>query len=78
MPQGWAAAAPALSRVATALPGASALRPALGATPLVPPPGSVVPGMPLGGMAGLAGHDFDDEPMYGFRPIVMSRSPAAG
>jgi PPE-repeat protein len=78
VPQGWAAAAPALSRIATALPGASALRPALGATPLVPPPGSVVPGMPLGGMAGLAGHDFDDEPMYGFRPIVMSRSPAAG
>jgi PPE-repeat protein len=78
VPQGWAAAAPALSRIATALPGASALRPALGATPLVPPPGSVVPGMPLGGIASLAGHDFDDEPMYGFRPVVMSRSPAAG
>jgi PPE-repeat protein len=77
VPQGWAAAAPALSKVATALPGASALSPALGATPLVPPPGSVVPGMPLGGLAGLADHDFD-EPMYGFRPIVMSRPPAAG
>jgi PPE-repeat protein len=77
VPQGWAAAAPALSKVATALPGASALSPALGATPLVPPAGSMVPGMPLGGLAGLADHDFD-EPMYGFRPIVMSRPPAAG
>jgi len=77
VPQGWAAAAPALSKVATTLPGASALSPALGATPLVPPAGSLVPGMPLGGLAGLAGHDFD-EPMYGFRPVVMSRPPAAG
>jgi PPE-repeat protein len=77
VPQGWAAAAPALSKVATALPGASALSPALGATPLVPPAGAVVPGAQLGGLAGLADHDFD-EPMYGFRPTVMSRSPAAG
>jgi PPE-repeat protein len=77
VPQGWAAAAPALGKAATALPGASALSPALGATPLVPPPGSVVPGMPVGGLAALADHDFE-EPMYGFRPIVMARPPAAG
>jgi PPE-repeat protein len=77
VPQGWAAAAPALGKVATTLPGTSALSPALGATPLVPPPGSVVPGMPLGGLSGLVDHDFA-EPMYGFRPHVMSRSPAAG
>jgi PPE-repeat protein len=77
VPQGWAAAAPALSKVATALPGANALSPALGATPLVPPAGAVVSGAQLGGLAGLADHDFD-EPMYGFRPTVMSRSPAAG
>ena len=77
VPPGWAAAAPALSKVATALPGANALSPALGATPLMPPAGAVVPGAQLGGLAGLADHDFD-EPMYGFRPTVMSRSPAAG
>lgn len=77
VPQGWAAAAPALSKVAVQLPGASALSPALGATPLVPPSAPVVPGMPLGGLAGLGDHDFD-EPMYGFRPIVMPRPPAAG
>ena len=77
LPQGWAAAAPSLSRVASELPGASARSPALGVTPLVPPPGPVVTGMPFGGLAGLTDHDFD-EPMYGFRPIVMSRSPAAG
>jgi PPE-repeat protein len=77
LPQGWAAAAPALSKIASEMPGASALSPALGVTPLVPPPGPVVTGMPLGGLAGLTDHNFD-EPMYGFRPIVMSRSPAAG
>jgi PPE-repeat protein len=74
VPPGWAAAAPALSQVATALPGASALSPALGATP---PAGPVVTGAPLGVLGGLADQNFD-EPMYGFRPTVMSRSPAAG
>jgi PPE-repeat protein len=78
VPQGWAAAAPALGKVATALPGASALTPALGATPLVSPAGPVgMPGMPLGGMAGTIDHEME-EPMYGFRPIVMARPPAAG
>ena len=78
VPQGWAAAAPALSRIATELPGASALTPALGGTPMVAPAGPVgMPGVPLGGIAGMADHEMD-EPMYGFRPIVMARSPAAG
>jgi PPE-repeat protein len=78
VPQGWAASAPALSRIAAALPGASALTPALGATPMVAPGGPVgMPGMPLGGFAGLVDHEFE-EPMYGFRPMVMARPPAAG
>jgi PPE-repeat protein len=78
VPQGWAAAAPALGKVATELPGASTLTPALGATPLVSPGGPVgMPGMPLGGIAGMIDHEME-EPMYGFRPIVMARPPAAG
>jgi PPE-repeat protein len=78
VPGGWAAAAPGLSRIATELPGASALTPALGATPLVSPGGPVgMPGMPLGGIAGMFDREME-EPMYGFRPIVMARPPAAG
>jgi PPE-repeat protein len=78
VPQGWAASAPALSKIASALPGASALTPALGATPLVSPGAPVgMPGMPLGGLAGMIDHEME-EPMYGFRPIVMARPPAAG
>jgi PPE-repeat protein len=78
VPGGWAAAAPGLSRIATELPGASALTPALGATPLVAPGGPVgMPGMPLGGLAGMVDYEMQ-EPMYGFRPIVMARPPAAG
>jgi PPE-repeat protein len=78
VPGGWAAAAPGLSKIATELPGASALTPALGATPLVSPGGPVgMPGMPLGGIAGMFDHEME-EPMYGFRPIVMARPPAAG
>jgi PPE-repeat protein len=74
VPAGWGAAAPGFSGIATALPGASALTPALGATPMVAPTGAV--GMPLGGLA-MADHEMD-EPMYGFRPLVMARPPAAG
>ncbi len=78
VPGAWASAAPGLSRIATELPGASALNPALGATPLVAPGGPVgMPGMPLGGIGAMADHEFD-EPMYGFRPVVMQRPPAAG
>ncbi len=78
VPGGWAAAAPALSKVASTLPGANALTPALGATPLVAPGGPVgMPGMPLGGIGGMLDHEME-EPMYGIRPIVMARPPAAG
>jgi PPE-repeat protein len=78
VPSGWAAGAPGLSTIATQLPGASALTPALGATPLAPPGGPVgMPGVPLGGFGAMADHEFD-EPMYGFRPMVMARPPAAG
>jgi PPE-repeat protein len=78
VPQGWAASAPALGQIASSLPGASALTPALGATPLVAPGGPVgMPGMPLGGFGAMFDHEME-EPMYGFRPIVMARPPAAG
>jgi hypothetical protein len=36
-----------------------------------------MPGVPLGGISGMADHEME-EPMYGFRPIVMQRPPAAG
>jgi PPE-repeat protein len=78
LPQGWAASAPALSKVATALPGASALTPAVGGTPMVAPAGPVgMPGMAMGGLAGMIDGEME-EPMYGFRPNVMARPPAAG
>jgi PPE-repeat protein len=78
VPQGWAAAAPALSKIATELPGASALTPALGRTPLVSPAGPIgMPGVPLGGIGAMFDHEME-EPMYGFRPVVMARPPAAG
>jgi PPE-repeat protein len=77
VPQAWASSAPGLGKVAATLPGTNALSPALGATPLEQPTESVVPGVPLGGLSGLVDHDFE-EPMYGFRPQVMSRTPAAG
>ncbi|MBV9721248.1 MAG: PPE family protein [Mycobacterium sp.] len=77
VPKAWSAAAPGFTGIATALPGASALTPALGATPLVAPSGAVgMPGVPLGGLV-MADHEMD-EPMYGFRPTVMARPPAAG
>jgi PPE-repeat protein len=78
VPQGWAAAAPSLGKIASELPGASALTPALGATPLVAPSGPVgMTGIPLGGIGGMLDHELE-EPMYGFRPMVMARPPAAG
>jgi PPE-repeat protein len=78
VPQGWAASAPAFGKIASALPGVNALTPAVGATPLVVPNGPVaMPGMPLGGIGAMFDHEFE-EPMYGFRPMVMARPPAAG
>jgi PPE-repeat protein len=75
VPNSWAAAAPALGKMATQLPSVSAL----GATPLIAPGGPVgMPGVPLGGVAGMTQHDVEEIPIYGFRPIVMARPPAAG
>jgi PPE-repeat protein len=75
VPNSWAAATPALSSMATGLPGVSAL----GAIPLTAPGGPMgMPGIPFGGAAGMAGQQTDEEPLYGFRPIVMARPPAAG
>ncbi|BBY08712.1 PPE family protein [Mycobacterium noviomagense] len=76
VPHGWASAAPAFSQALSRTSGLSA---ALGATPLVSPNAPVgMPGMPLGGIAGMASHEGDELPLYGFRPIVMARPPAAG
>jgi PPE-repeat protein len=76
VPSSWAGAAmhplTAASHV-TAFPGSGLL----GATPLAGNGGSMgMAGMPLGG-TGFESHEMD-EPMYGFRPIVMARPPAAG
>jgi PPE-repeat protein len=76
VPSNWGAALGPLaetSRVA-ALPGSGLL----GATPLRGGSGVGMPGMPLAGMAGLANHDIEDVPAYGFKPLVMARPPAAG
>jgi PPE-repeat protein len=74
-PQGSAAAAPALSKMATELPGVSAL----GTTVPTAPGGPMgMPGMPVGGAAGMGHHDIDELPIYGIRPKVMARPPAAG
>jgi PPE-repeat protein len=75
VPPGWAAATPALSKMAAGLPSVSALS----ATPLTAPGGPVgMPGMPTGGLTGMAQQEVDELPVYGFRPIVMARPPAAG
>jgi PPE-repeat protein len=79
VPHGWAATAPAFTKIAAQLPGASSLSPALGATPLVAPDAPMgLPGMPVAGTAAMAAHHMEEEPLYGFRPIVMARPPAAG
>ncbi|GFG75778.1 PPE family protein [Mycobacterium botniense] len=79
VPQGWAAGAPAFTKIASELPGAGSLSRALGATPMAAPDTSVgMPGLPLGGTAAMAAHQLEEEPIYGFRPVVMARPPAAG
>lgn len=69
VPPSWTAAAPAAS------PHASAL----GGTPMVAPPPAGTPGMPGVPLGNVAGQPFGRAvPQYGFRPIVVARSPAAG
>jgi hypothetical protein len=68
VPPSWNAVAPTTSPVA----------PLLGSVPLSAPP-AAVPGMPGMPAASAAGHSFNGNiPKYGFRPIVMVPSPAAG
>jgi PPE-repeat protein len=79
VPQSWIAGAPGFTKIAAQLPAATSLSPALGATPLVAPDTSMgMPGMPLATTAAMAAHHMEEEPLYGFRPIVMARPPAAG
>jgi len=67
VPPSWAAASPAISPLSSAL----------GSTPLSAPPAVAtgLPGMPL---ASAAGNGVSAAPKYGFRPTVISRTPAAG
>jgi PPE-repeat protein len=67
VPPSWAAATPAISPLSSAL----------GSTPLSAPPAVAtgLPGMPL---ASAAGNGVSAAPKYGFRPTVISRTPAAG
>jgi MFS family permease len=64
--------------VSTTNIGAGAYQ-SLGATPIVMEDVGPVgmPGMPLAGMAGMADDEFS-APVYGFRPHIMGRQPAAG
>lgn len=70
VPQSWTAIAPPVSPLASAL----------GGTPLTAPPAIApgMPGIPIGGVASAAHQEIYDAPMYGFRPTVMARPPAAG
>ena len=80
VPPGWGATGATISPVvATSRLGAGAYHGVLGTTPMVmEDAGSVgMPGMPLGGMAGAHEDEFA-APIYGFRPRVIARPPAAG
>ncbi|MBS4730204.1 PPE family protein [Mycobacterium sp. SM1] len=76
VPHSWASAAASFDQTRSV---GSSLGAALGATPLVSPSESMgMPGTPLGGIGGVANHEAEEVPMYGFRPNVMARPPAAG
>lgn len=80
VPPAWGASGATISPVAaTSRLGEGAYHGVLGTTPMVMEDvGSVgMPGMPLGGMAGMH-EDELSAPMYGFRPRIMGRPPAAG
>jgi len=69
VPPGWTGAAP------------GGLSSALGATPMLAPPpapaAAVMPGLPLVGGMGGAGHG-RNIPQYGFKPNFIARPPSAG
>ena len=77
VPTAWTVSAPSFATAAATLPGTMALTPPLGGTPMVAPLAPALAGAPMGALAGMQSHDLDD-PMYGFRPMVMARPPAAG
>ena len=80
VPPAWGATGATISPVvATSRLGEGAYQGVLGTTPMVMDDvGSVgMPGMPLGGMPGAQEDEFS-APIYGSRPRVMGRPPAAG
>jgi MFS family permease len=79
VPPSWGATGATINPVvSTTNIGAGAYQ-SLGATPIVMEDVGPVgmPGMPLAGMAGMADDEFS-APVYGFRPHIMGRPPAAG
>lgn len=78
VPAAWGTVAPNLSLVSLELPGATALAPPLGGTPMVMPDAPAgMPMLPLPAMGAGEDNEFG-EPIYGIRPMVMARPPAAG
>jgi PPE-repeat protein len=80
VPPGWGAGGATISPVvSTTRLGAGAYQ-GLGATPMVMEDVGPVgmPGMPLGGMGAGMHEDEFSAPIYGFRPRVIGRPPAAG
>jgi PPE-repeat protein len=80
VPQAWGATGRTISTVAaTTQVGAGAYHSFGAATPMVMEEAGTVgmPGMPLAGIPGSHHEEFAD-PIYGFRPRVIGRPPAAG
>ncbi|BCZ24485.1 PPE family protein [Mycobacterium senriense] len=80
VPPGWGATGAAITPVAaTTQVGLGAYHGFGSATPMVMEDAGAVgmPGVPLAGIPGGHADDFA-EPMYGFRPRIMGRPPAAG
>ncbi|TAM63617.1 PPE family protein [Mycobacterium sp.] len=80
VPPAWAAAGATITPVAaTTRLGAGVYHGVLGTTPMVMQDAGPVgaPGMPLGAMPGGQEEEFA-APLYGFRPRVIARPPAAG
>jgi PPE-repeat protein len=80
VPQAWGATGGTISTVAaTTQVGAGAYHSFGAATPMVMEEAGAVgmPGLPLAGMPGPHQDEFAD-PIYGFRPRVIGRPPAAG
>ncbi len=81
VPPGWGASGATITpaTLATTQIGAGTYQ-GLGATPMVMQDVGPVgmPGMPLSGIADTADDEFGTVPVYGFRPRVLGRPPAAG